>query len=138
MIRNGSKVKIHYTLKVDDKVVDSSLGSEPLVYVQGQGQLVPGLEEQLEGVGPGEKKQITVPPDQGYGKRKDEALHNVPKTAFREPDTLTIGDVVSGEVRGEPFQARVANVGNEEITLDLNHPLAGKTLDFEVEVLEVA
>ena len=138
MIDNGSKVKIHYTLKVDDKVVDSSVGSEPLVYVQGQGQLIPGLEEQLQGVKEGAKKQITVSPERGYGNRKEEALHRVPKEAFREPDTLTVGDVVTGEVRGEPFQARVADVSNEGITLDLNHPLAGKTLDFEIEVLEVA
>lgn len=137
MIKSGSEVKLHYTLHVDEKLVESSQGGEPLSYIHGQKQIIPGLEAQLEGLSAGEKKEVTVTPEQAYGERTDEAIRQVPKSAFQAPDQLNVGDMVSGEVGGNPFQARVADVGSEDVTLDLNHPLAGKTLAFEIEVVEV-
>jgi len=136
-IQDGSSVSLHYTLKVDDQVVDSSDGKEPLVYVHGQGQIVPGLEEELAGMSPGEKKQVAVGPEKGYGTQDPEAVRRLPRTAFRNPEKLSVGTLVGGTVKGKQFQARVAAIEDEFITIDLNHPLAGKTLHFAVEVLHV-
>lgn len=137
MIQNGSKVKVHFTLRVDDKVVASSFGKEPLAFVQGQGQIIPGLEEQLEGLKAGEKTQVTITPEKGYGHRDAEAVRTVPKAAFRNADQLKVGDKVSGDIGGHRFEAQIARVGPEDITLDMNHPLAGKTLHVEVQVVEI-
>lgn len=137
MIRKGSQVKLHYTLTVDGEVVDSSREGEPFSYVHGHGQIVKGLESELEGMEAGDTKRTTVEPEDGYGRRRPDVIQKVAKSAFREPDRLKEGDVVSGDSDGRPFQAIVAEVGTDEITLDLNHPLAGKSLDFEVEILEV-
>lgn len=138
MIQNGSQVKLHYTLTVDDQVVDSSVGRAPLEYVQGESQIIPGLEEQLVGLNAGDKKKVTVAPDKAYGFEDPQAVHAVPRSAFQNPGELHVGDRVSGQVDGRQFQARVTAVGTADITIDLNHPLAGKTLSFAVEILEVA
>lgn len=137
VIKKGSTVKINYTLTVDNQVVDSSTGGEPLTYVQGSGQIIPGLEEQLEGMKPTEKKHVTVSPEKGYGAQDPKAFHKVPRKAFQDGQKLKVGDIVSGDAGGQKFQAKIAGVDKEEITLDLNHPLAGKTLNFEVEVVDV-
>jgi FKBP-type peptidyl-prolyl cis-trans isomerase 2 len=135
MIRNGSSVKMHYTLTVEGAVVDSSQGQEPLAFVMGSGQIISGLEEALEGLEAGAKKQVRVPPEKAYGPRDENAVHKVPKTAFQMDRELKPGDVVGGQIGDQPFQAVIEAVGAEEITLNLNHPLAGKTLDFEVEIV---
>lgn len=138
VIEKGSTVKIHYTLTVDGAVADSSGGREPLSFVQGSGQIIPGLEEELSGLRTGDKKKITVDAAKGYGQRNDQALQKVPKTAFGDTKSLKVGDVVSGQGQGgRQFQAIVTAIEDKEITLDFNHPLAGKTLNFEVEVMEV-
>ena len=139
MIKDGSEVKLHYTLTVDNEVIDSSRErGEPISYTHGQGQIVPGLEEQLLGMAAGDTKTAEIPPDKAYGERRDDAMQAVPKTSFHDAGQLKQGDVVTGESQGRTFQAMVADVGEDEITLDLNHPLAGKTLHFDVEIVEVA
>lgn len=138
VIQNGSQVEIHYTLTVDDRVVDSSDGREPLAYVHGEQQIIPGLEEQLEGLNAGDKKAVSVAPERGYGAWDPNGVHKVPRSAFKSPDNVKVGDVVSGQSGDNRFQAQVTEVGSAEITLDLNHPLAGKTLHFEVEVVNVS
>lgn len=137
MIQDGSKVKLHYKLSVDEEQVESSFDKEPLAYTHGEGQIIPGLEQELTGMEQGEKKTVTIPPGQAYGERNDQAVQEVPKEAFGDVDELNVGDVVSGKISGQPFRATVEGIGDENITLDLNHPLAGKTLTFEVEVVEV-
>lgn len=136
-IKNGSSVSINYTLKVDGNVVDSSEGREPLTYVQGSSQIIPGLEKEMEGLKIGDKKSVTVSPESGYGVRDERLIHRVPAASFKDGGTLKVGDVVNGKVQGETFQAQVTAVSPNEITLDLNHPLAGKTLNFDVEVVAV-
>ena len=138
MIENGSRVKIHYILTVDDEVVDSSEGRQPLEYVQGSGQIIPGLEEKLAGLGTGDKREVDIQPEKGYGQRDPDGLQKVPRSAFRNADEIKIGDSVSGRRGEDTFQARVAGVTDDDVTLDLNHPLAGKTLHFEVEVVDVS
>jgi len=125
---------IHYTLTDNDgKVLDSSAGREPLVYIQGIGNLIPGMEEGLEGKSTGDKVNIKVSPEKGYGV-KDEALQqSVPRSAFGDQDVR----------EGMQFQTNqggivtVTKVGLSEITVDANHPLAGVELNFDVEVLDI-
>jgi len=139
MIQNGSKVQIHYTLTVDGEEVESSRGGEPLSYVHGKGQIIPGLEEELAGLGPGEKKKIRVTPEKAYGEHDPNALQEVPKTALPEPEQIELGMTVSGRTKdGRTLQARVTGIADDKIILDLNHPLAGKTLDFQVEAVAVS
>ena len=125
---------IHYTLTDNDgKILDSSDGREPLVYIQGIGNLIPGMEEGLEGKSKGDKIKIKVSPEKGYGV-KDEALQqSVPRSAFGDQDVRV----------GMQFQTNqggvvtVTKVGLSEITVDANHPLAGVELNFDVEVLDI-
>jgi len=138
MIKSGSTVKLHYTLTVDGEVLDSSTDGEPLSYVHGQGQIIPGLEEELEGLGAGEKKAVEVSAAKGYGERQPEAIQEIPRTAFRDPERLKVDDGFSGMAGGQPIQGRIAEVRPDSFVVDLNHPLAGKTLHFAVEIVEVS
>lgn len=137
MIPNGSVVSVHYTLKVDGDVIDSSSGQEPLVYTQGDGQIISGLEDQVGRLQQGDKRDLEIPAVAGYGEHDPNAVRQVPKEAFQETQKLVVGSVVQGESEGEPFQAVITAVGGNDVTLDFNHPLAGKTLHFEVEVVNV-
>jgi FKBP-type peptidyl-prolyl cis-trans isomerase SlyD len=139
MIEDGSTVTIHYTLTVDDQEMESSFGGKPLTYQQGQGQLIPGLESKLEGLDTGDTKEVTVPPADGYGDPDPENVIPVPKSSFSDPENIAIGSYVEGRTgQGQPFRAKVTEERDQEFVLDLNHPLAGKTLHFKVEVVEVA
>lgn len=137
-IEHGSKVSIHYNLKVDGKKVDSSEGRQPLVFKFGSGEMIPGFEEEIADLKTGDKKNFTVKPERGYGERRNEAVQKVPKKAFKDTEGLGVGSVVAIQApEGSHFQATVMDISDEEVTLDLNHPLAGKTLDFEVEIVGV-
>jgi FKBP-type peptidyl-prolyl cis-trans isomerase SlyD len=125
---------IHYTLTDNDgKILDSSSGREPLTYIQGIGNLIPGMEEGLEGKSKGEKLSLKISPEKGYGV-KDEALtQRVPRTAFGGQEVKV----------GMQFQTNqggvvtVTHVGLSEITVDANHPLAGVELNFAVEIIDI-
>ena len=131
-------VLIHYTLKDDaGAVIDTSAGGEPLAYIQGHGNLVSGLEKALEGKSDGSKVEVSVSPEEGYGKHEPGLIQRVPKRTLQG----------SGEVKkGMQFQARtpdgmrlftVTGVMGDMVTLDGNHPLADKTLNFDVQVVSV-
>ncbi len=138
MIQDGSRVKLHYTLTVDGETIDSSEGKEPLEYEHNRGQIIPGLEAQLAGLNPGDRKEVVVEPAQGYGERDPEAVQEVPKAAFADGvEDLEPGVVVSGQSGDNVFRATVVAVKEETVELDFNHPLAGKTLHFNVEVVSV-
>lgn len=134
MIKSGSTVSMDYTLTVDGKIVDSSSGREPLIFVQGTGQIIQGLDEELIGLKKGDKRNVTVSPEGGYGTINPDAIKKLPKAAFNESEKMKAGDVVTGNVEGQEFQAKIVDVGKSEVTIDLNHPLAGKTLNFDVEI----
>jgi FKBP-type peptidyl-prolyl cis-trans isomerase 2 len=138
MIAPGSKVSIHYTLTVEGSVVDSSVGREPLEYTHGQGMLVPGMESGLAGAKAGEKRHVVVKPEEGYGVANPELLVKAPRQALAHLPDLKVGAVVQGQSPDGAFRAVVTDLNDTEATLDLNHPLAGKTLDFQVEVVSVA
>lgn len=138
MIEKGSNVTIHYKLTIDGELIDSSQGRDPLTYVQGNNQIIPGLEEHLSGLSEGDVTSVSVSPEKAYGVRDPEASVTVSRAAFQNPEQLTIGARIQArDGDGRAFTAVIEHVEDETVTLDLNHPLAGQTLDFEVEVLNV-
>lgn len=133
-------VSIDYTLRLEDgEVIDSSKGRTPLQYVQGKGQIVPGLERELYGMNVGEKKAVTVSAEEGYGDYDEERLQRVPLNTF--PDDMELEEGVSVRMRdvnsGQLFDAYIDDIDDEAVTLDFNHPLAGETLHFDIKVVDV-
>ncbi len=137
MIKKDSKVAIDYTLIVDGKVADTSKGRAPLEYTQGAGQIIVGLERVLEGKNAGDKISVDIPAKDAYGEINPEATRRVPKTAIRNIDTMKVGDLVGASANGHTFRARITEITDTEVVLDFNHPLAGKELHFDVEIVSV-
>jgi FKBP-type peptidyl-prolyl cis-trans isomerase SlyD len=133
----GALVRFHYTLTVDGKKMETSSGREPVSAVVGSGDLIFGLEEALGGMKPGEKRRVVIPPEKGYGLRHAEGVQKVPRAAFRGLAGLKPGVIVGGMANGRPFRAIVKDVNEREVVLDLNHPLAGKTLLFDLELVSI-
>lgn len=138
MIEAGSTVGLEYTLTLEDGTkVDSNVGGEALRFEQGAGQIIPGLDKELTGMSVGEAKQVTVAPDEGYGQVKPEAFTEVPLSELpedaREPGMV----LMSRDPEGNTHRLRVHEIEGDKATLDFNHPLAGKTLIFDVKVLEI-
>jgi FKBP-type peptidyl-prolyl cis-trans isomerase SlyD len=138
-VADGLIVSLDYTLRLEnDEVIDSSEGESPLEYVQGQAQIVPGLEKALYGMGVGEKKHIVVEPAEGYGERNPKANQVVPRDAFQGDIELETGMPIRvSDGSGRTATAFVADVNPETVKLDFNHPLAGETLYFEVEIADL-
>jgi len=137
-VRAGKLVSFEYTLRLNDHIVlDSNVGEEPLSYVHGLKQLMPGLEKGLQGLKEGESKKIVVQPEDGYGPVDEHAYMEAKKSDIPE-EALEVGAVVEGvDSTGPPIYPRIKEIGEEEVILDYNHPLAGKVLYFDVKVLEV-
>ena len=130
-------VSIHYTLK-DNKgtVLDSSQGQDPLLYIQGIGNLIPGMEEGLEGKSKGDKVEIKVSPEKGYGVRDERMTQKIPRTAFGGQEVKKGMQFEVGTKDGKEV-VTVTDVTLDTITVDANHPLAGQELNFSVEVMDV-
>ena len=137
-IEKGSTVKLEYTLKDDTgTVIDTNKGQEPLSFTQGEQQLMPGLEKQLTGMHAGEEKKVVLKPEDAYGPTDPGAQAEVPKNVL-PPEALTVGTrLMARNSAGEARPVTVKEIKDETVVLDLNHPLAGKTLVFEVKVLGV-
>jgi FKBP-type peptidyl-prolyl cis-trans isomerase 2 len=135
----GDAVKVHFTCKLEDGTVfDTSLGHEPLQFTIGSGGVVPGLEQAVTGMNEGESKTIIVPPDQAFGPHLEEKVHVVGRDQFPENIQPVIG--MKFEIRqsdGVTDVVRVTDVSESGVTLDTNHPLAGKDLLFEIELVEI-
>lgn len=129
-------VQLDYTLRLDDgQIVDRSEDSDPLEFLQGHGQIIPGLEQALNGMAVGEEKKVVVAPRDGYGEREENTVQEVPREAFGPDVELTPGMALElRDSSGHPVLAFIAEVGPESILLDLNHPLAGETLHFDVTI----
>ena len=137
-IEDNKVVEMHYHL-TDEKgaVLDSSQGREPLSYIHGAGNIIIGLEKQLNGKVAGDKVNAVVIPAEGYGERDDNLVQVVPKSGFQGDEELKVGmQVQVGTEQGNNI-ATVAKIEGEDVTLDVNHPLAGVTLTFDVEVVEI-
>lgn len=128
----------HYTLTNDaGEVLDSSNGREPLPYLHGKGNIVPGLEKALAGKKAGDKLDVVVAPEEGYGPHIDSLVQVVPKSAFQGVENLEPGMQFQAESNMGPVSVVVTNVDGENVTVDGNHPLAGETLHFSVEITQV-
>lgn len=131
-------VTMHYTLTDDDgQVLDSSSGGDPLSYLHGHGNIIAGLEQALEGNAAGHKADVTVEAADGYGERNDEMIVTASREQFDPAMDLKPGLQVMAQGPNGPVIFTVSEVSDEEVTLDGNHPLAGRRLHFAVEITEV-
>lgn len=138
LVSQHKVVHIHYTLTSESgEQLDSSRGDEPLAYIHGMGNIISGLEDALDGRSVGDKFQVTVPPEEAYGVRNDELVQVVPKSAFQGVDQIVPGMQFRAESNEGVQLVTVIGVDGDEITLDGNHPMAGQTLNFDVEVTEI-
>ncbi|WP_018142053.1 MULTISPECIES: peptidylprolyl isomerase [unclassified Thioalkalivibrio] len=137
-VAQNAVVAIHYTLTNDaGEKIDSSEGREPLAYLHGNGQLVPGLERELEGKAAGDKVQAKVAPAEGYGEKIDAMVQEIPMDAFQGVESVEPGMQFQAQTENGPLTVTVTKVEGDTATVDGNHPLAGETLNFDVEIVEV-
>jgi peptidylprolyl isomerase len=137
--KSGDRVRVHYTGKLGDGTVfDSSAESDPIEFTIGEGQLIPGFEGALVGMASGDKKSVDLACDDAYGPRHDELVVLVERKEFPEGADLQVGQKVRmTQPNGKSFLVVIAEVGEEKVKLDANHPLAGHDLTFEIELVEI-
>jgi FKBP-type peptidyl-prolyl cis-trans isomerase SlyD len=138
-IQNDKVVSIDYTLKDDSgEVLDTSQEREPLAFIFGSGNIIPGLENALEGKEKGEELSVTVEPKEGYGEYDESLMFEVGKEQFQDASQIQEGMQVQAQNSNGQVQIfTIKDIGDEKVTLDANHPLAGQTLHFDVAVSEV-
>jgi FKBP-type peptidyl-prolyl cis-trans isomerase SlyD len=137
-IARDSVAAFHYTLTDDqNQVIDSSAGRDPLTYLHGGGQIVPGLEKQMEGRSAGDKFTADVAPEEGYGVHHPELMQEVPRSAFQGVEDIRPGMQFQGRGPQGEINVTVTRVEDDKVFIDGNHPLAGKTLHFAIEVTDV-
>ena len=135
---NGMVVTMHYTLTNDGgEVLDSSHDSEPLAYLHGHGNIIPGLEKALEGSVVGHKSKVAVTPTDGYGEKNAELVFEAKRDQFPSDMTFALGERVYAEGPSGPISFTIMELTDTGAVLDGNHPLAGQTLHFDVEILEI-
>jgi len=132
-------VSMHYKLTDDDKnVLDSSEGAEPLAYLHGAGNIIPGLENALVGKVEGDSMQVRVEPEEGYGESIPELIQTVPLSAFQDVESVEVGMAFETQSpEGHVQRIVVKEVAGQDVTIDANHPLAGVALNFDVEIIGV-
>ena len=136
-IENGKKVKVHYTGKhVSGEVFDTSEGREPLAFTVGEGMMIKGFEAGLMGMETGEKKTVEIEPSEAYGETREDLFTEVDKAQL--PEGTTEGQTLQAMTEQGPINVTVKEFKEDVAVLDMNHPLAGKKLVFDLEVVEVA
>lgn len=137
-VEDGKRVSLEYTLRLDDQsVVESNVGKPPLQYTHGSHEIIPGLEQALSGLDEGDVQQVTVAPEDAYGPVKPEGFHEIEKSRVPEGARKVGAQLVARDQEGHERRLRVHEVRDDTLVVDLNHPLAGKTLIFDVKVLAV-
>ena len=138
-VKNNDTVQVHYTGKLTNgQIFDSSVDKQPLEFQLGQGQIIPGFEKGLIDMTVSEKKTITIPEAEAYGEVRKDLFHEVPKADLPQEIDPQVGmGLVAKNPDGTERQLRVAEVRNESIVIDANHPLAGQDLIFELEVVDI-
>jgi peptidylprolyl isomerase len=139
-VKTGDTVRIHYTgTLADGTQFDSSAGRDPLEFAVGSGQIIPGLDKALPGMAVGDRKQVVVPADEAYGQPNPEARQAVPRSEIPDHIPLDLGTQLQVQTpTGQTMTVVVAEVTETEVTLDANHPLAGKELTFDIELVAIA
>ena len=139
-VKQGDKVKVNYTGKLQDgQVFDSSEGVDPLQFTVGAGEVIPGFDQAVIGLESGAKTTVNIEPENAYGPRNEELVATVNKKDLPEDLEYSLGAQLQvTQENGNMFMVTVTEVSEESITLDANHPLAGKTLTFDIELLEIA
>jgi FKBP-type peptidyl-prolyl cis-trans isomerase SlyD len=137
-IREGSQVALEYTLTDESgTVIESNKGKQPMIYIHGKSQIIPGLEKELSGMKVGEEKKIQVKPEDGYGPVNPDAFQEVPKDKL-PPEALKVGAMLMAQgPQGQGMSVRVHEIKDTTVIMDFNHPMAGKTLSFDVKVSEI-
>lgn len=135
----GDTVRINYIGRLTDGTqFDSSAGREPLQFILGAGQVIPGLDQHLEGMEPGTKSTVTIPPEAAYGPRRDEAVQTIDRSGVPAELDLKVGAQLQARTAdGQVMPITVVDFDDKSVKLDTNHPLAGKELVFDVELLDV-
>jgi peptidylprolyl isomerase len=138
--KSGDTVKIHYTGTLDDGTqFDSSAGRDPLQFTLGSGQVIPGFDKAVEGMTVGDSKTVNIPAEDAYGQRQEQMVQDVPRTAL--PENLDPVEGMALQAKGQDGQVinlTVTSVADDSITVDGNHPLAGKALNFDIELVDIA
>ncbi len=135
-VSEGSQVSVEYTGRLaDGSVFDSSADREPLVFKAGAGQMIAGFDAAVMGMEVGEAKTVTMPPEEAYGPRLEGLEEQVPREVL--PEGIEVGTPLKAELNDEVLVLWVTEIGDEGVTLDPNHPLAGETLEFDIEVVAI-
>jgi len=138
IVQDGAIVSIEYTLTDDSgKVIDTSVGKEPLTYIHGAGQIVKGLERELNGLKVGDQKKVAVKPEDGYGMPSEIALQEIPREKVPTEAQKEGAMLMTKSPDGRSIPIKVAQVKEKTVVVDFNHPLAGKTLHFDVKVKDI-
>jgi FKBP-type peptidyl-prolyl cis-trans isomerase SlyD len=137
-IREGSQVALEYTLSDEaGTVIESNKGKQPMSYIHGKSQIIPGLEKELSGMKVGEEKKLQIKPEDGYGPVNPDAFQEVPKDKL-PPEALKVGTMLMAQgPQGQGIPVRVHEVKDTTVIMDFNHPMAGKTLSFDVKISEI-
>ncbi|MFC6635382.1 FKBP-type peptidyl-prolyl cis-trans isomerase [Microbulbifer taiwanensis] len=138
-IANHSVVEMHYTLKdADGTVIDSSADSEPLKYLQGVGNIIPGLEKEMLEKAAGDKFTAVIQPEEAYGAQNPELIQTLPRSAFGGVEELEVGMAFRAQsTEGQPIEVEIIDIDGDNVTINGNHPLAGVELHFDIEVVSV-
>ena len=138
MVAEGKLVKVNYTLTVNGTVVDSSKEDEPFEFRIGDNQVIPGFEEALMGMRAGEKKSFQVTPEKGYGQEDPRGIQTITRDKLPTDRDPEVGMTLHAKMpNGQTIPVRITEVKEDAVVLNFNHPLSGKTLDFNVEVIEI-
>ena len=137
--KEGRNVRVHYKGTLNDGTVfDSSYDrGETINFTVGGGQMIPGFENAIDGMRVGETKKVSLTPNESYGDYDPNAIRDVPKTSFPEDFDFIEGGVVAGTANGMPLKGTINEVKDDTVLIDFNHPMAGKDLNFEIELVEV-
>jgi FKBP-type peptidyl-prolyl cis-trans isomerase SlyD len=137
-IAERTVASFNYTLTNDaGEIIDTSTGRAPLAYLHGAGNIVPGLEKEMAGRQTGDRFEVVVAPEEGYGLPNPMLIQTVPRAAFQGVDTVEVGMEFQAQTPQGPLSVVVSKVDADEVTVDGNHPLAGQTLHFAIEVVDV-
>ena len=138
-VKSGDVVRIHYTGKLTDGTeFDSSAGREPLEFEVGSGQIIPGLDNHVNGMNVGDKSSVTIPAAEAYGPRDQNQVQALPRTQIPDTIELAVGVRLQATTPdGHPVALTVVELTEDTVTVDANHPLAGKDLVFDIEVVEI-